>query len=107
VDLKYRLGNVETDCRDRLHDLAPPNRGGFSTHIHGTHVCATPSMQVVPVNLAFLKYPASPKSSWEAIGKHYGRRQNAPAATRGAARGILEAVVQPQQLAGPHFLELI
>jgi hypothetical protein len=22
-----------------LHDLAPPNRGGFnSTHIHGTHV---------------------------------------------------------------------
>ena len=39
VDLKYRLGNVETDCRDRLHDLAPPNRGGFnSTHIHGTHV---------------------------------------------------------------------
>jgi hypothetical protein len=41
VDLKYRLGNVETDCRDRLHDLAPPNRGGFnSTHIHGTHVPA-------------------------------------------------------------------
>ena len=33
------LSNVETDCRDRLHDLAPPNRGGFnSTHIHGTHV---------------------------------------------------------------------
>jgi hypothetical protein len=30
---------AETDCRDRLHDLAPPNRGGFnSTHIHGTHV---------------------------------------------------------------------
>jgi hypothetical protein len=41
VDLKYRLGNVETDCRDRLHDLAPPNRGGFnSTHIHDTHVPA-------------------------------------------------------------------
>ena len=33
------LGNVETDCRDRLHDLAPSNRGGLSyTHIYGTHV---------------------------------------------------------------------
>jgi hypothetical protein len=32
-------GDVETDCRNRLHDLAPPNRGSFnSTHIHGTHV---------------------------------------------------------------------
>ena len=25
VDLKYRLGNVETDCHDRLYDLAPPS----------------------------------------------------------------------------------
>jgi hypothetical protein len=32
-------GDVETDCRDRLHDLAPPNRGASAgTHIHGTHV---------------------------------------------------------------------
>ena len=39
VNLKNRLCDVETDCRDRLHDLAPPNRGGLnSTHIHGTHV---------------------------------------------------------------------
>jgi hypothetical protein len=39
VDLEYRLGNIETDCRDRLHDLVPPNRGGLiGTHIHGTRV---------------------------------------------------------------------
>ena len=39
VNLKDRLCDVETDCRDRLHDLAPPNRGGFNcTHIDGTHV---------------------------------------------------------------------
>ena len=39
VNLKDRLRDIETDCRDRLHDLAPPNRGGLnSTHFHGTHV---------------------------------------------------------------------
>src|SRR5580704_10850971 len=39
VNLENRLRDVETDGRDRLHDLAPPNRGGLnSTHIHGTHV---------------------------------------------------------------------
>src|SRR5271167_4617171 len=39
VDLKNRLRDVETNCRNRLHDLAPLNRGAFiSTHIHGTHV---------------------------------------------------------------------
>src|SRR5262249_33902810 len=38
VNLKYRLRDIETDCRDRLHDLAPPNRGRLkSTHIHGAH----------------------------------------------------------------------
>ena len=39
MHLEDRLGDVETDCRDRLHDLAPPNRGtSAGTHIHGTHV---------------------------------------------------------------------
>jgi hypothetical protein len=39
VNLKDRLRNIETDCRDRLHDLAPPNRGSLnSAHIFGTHV---------------------------------------------------------------------
>src|SRR5271156_2266078 len=39
VDLKNRFRYIETDCRNRLHDLAPPNRGRLnSTHIHGTHV---------------------------------------------------------------------
>src|SRR3974390_2704084 len=39
VDLKNRFGDVETDCRDRLHDWLLPNRGGFnSAHIHGTRV---------------------------------------------------------------------
>src|SRR5271168_2410502 len=39
VNLKYRLRDVETHRRNRLHDLAPLNRGAFiSTHIHGTHV---------------------------------------------------------------------
>ena len=39
MDLKNRLRDIETDCRDRLHDLAPPNRGGLnSAHIHGTPV---------------------------------------------------------------------
>jgi hypothetical protein len=38
VNLKHRLRDIETDCRDRLHDLAPPNRGCLnSTHIHGAH----------------------------------------------------------------------
>ena len=39
VNLKNRLRDVETNCRDRLHGLAPPNCGSLnSTHIHGTHV---------------------------------------------------------------------
>jgi len=39
VDLKNRLRDIQTDCRNLLHDLAPPNRGGLnSTHIYGTHV---------------------------------------------------------------------
>src|SRR6266508_4915488 len=39
VDLKNRLGDIETDCRDRLHGWLPPNRGGLnSTHIHGASV---------------------------------------------------------------------
>jgi hypothetical protein len=39
VNLKNRLRDVETDCRNLSHDLAPPNRGGLnSTHIQGTHV---------------------------------------------------------------------
>src|SRR3974390_3463689 len=39
VDLKNRFGDVETDCRDRLHDWLLPNRGGLnSAHIHGTRV---------------------------------------------------------------------
>jgi hypothetical protein len=39
MNLKDRLRDVETNCRDRLHNLAPPNRGGpNSTHIYGTRV---------------------------------------------------------------------
>jgi hypothetical protein len=39
MNLKSRLRDVETDCRSRLHDLAPSNRGRLnSTHIRGTHV---------------------------------------------------------------------
>src|SRR4029077_17959780 len=30
VNLENRLRNVETDGRNRLHDLAPPNRGALS-----------------------------------------------------------------------------
>ena len=38
VNLKDRLRDIEADCRNRLHNLAPPNRGGLnSTHIHGAH----------------------------------------------------------------------
>jgi transposase len=37
VDLKDQLGDVETDCCNRLHVWPPPNRGGLnSAHIHGT-----------------------------------------------------------------------
>jgi hypothetical protein len=37
--LLRRSATAKTDCRDRLHDLARPNRGGSnSTHIHGTPV---------------------------------------------------------------------
>ena len=37
--LENPLGDVETNSRNRLHDLAPANRGGRkSTHFHGTHV---------------------------------------------------------------------
>jgi hypothetical protein len=36
---RQRLSDVETDRRNRLHDLVPPNRGtSAGTHIHGTHV---------------------------------------------------------------------
>jgi hypothetical protein len=39
MHLEDRLSEVETDRRNRLHDLAPPNRGSSAgTHIHGTHV---------------------------------------------------------------------
>ena len=39
MNLKNRRRDVETNCRNRLHDLAPPNRGRLnSTHIRGTHV---------------------------------------------------------------------
>jgi hypothetical protein len=27
VNLRDRLCNIEADCRNRLHNLAPPNRG--------------------------------------------------------------------------------
>jgi hypothetical protein len=38
VNLKDRLCDIEADCRNRLHRLAPPNRGDLnSTHIHGAH----------------------------------------------------------------------
>ncbi len=41
VHLEDRFGDVETDCRDRLQDLAPSNRGCLrSTRIHGTRVPA-------------------------------------------------------------------
>ena len=39
MNLKNGLRDIETDCRDGFHDLAPPNRRGpNSTHIRGTHV---------------------------------------------------------------------
>ena len=39
MDLKNRLRDIETDCRDRLHVLAPPNCVSFnSTHVYGTRV---------------------------------------------------------------------
>src|SRR6266699_534059 len=39
MDLKNRLGDVETDCRDRLHAWLLRIMGGLnSTHIHGTPV---------------------------------------------------------------------
>jgi hypothetical protein len=38
VNLKNRLRDIEADCRNRLHNLAPPNRGRLnSTPIHGAH----------------------------------------------------------------------
>jgi hypothetical protein len=39
VDLEYRLGDIETDSRDRLHFWLLQIVGGLnSTHIHGIHV---------------------------------------------------------------------
>src|SRR5262249_33256624 len=39
VDLKHRLGDVETDCRDRLHAWLPHNRDRPSgDHFNGTYV---------------------------------------------------------------------
>ena len=38
VNLNDRLCDIEADCRNRLHRLAPPNRGDLnSTHVHGAH----------------------------------------------------------------------
>jgi hypothetical protein len=38
VDLKYRLGDVETDCPNHLHAGAPLNPGCINrNHTHGTH----------------------------------------------------------------------
>jgi putative tryptophan/tyrosine transport system substrate-binding protein len=40
MNLKNRLRDIETDSRNRLHDLAPPNhRCPHSTH-HSWHSCA-------------------------------------------------------------------
>ena len=63
MHLENRLGDVETDCRDRLHDLAPPNRGtSAGTHIHGTHLPveepSTASTRDIAVDRA-----SSPKSA--------------------------------------------
>jgi hypothetical protein len=39
MNLENRLGEVETNRRDHLHGLAPPNRGHInSNHVLGTHV---------------------------------------------------------------------
>jgi hypothetical protein len=50
VNLKDRLRDIETDRRNRLHNLAPPNRGGLtSTHIHGAHApVEEPSTASIP-----------------------------------------------------------
>src|SRR5215470_2465538 len=40
MNLKDRLRDVETDCRDRLHDLAPSNRGGLKQRPHPWRSCA-------------------------------------------------------------------
>src|SRR5215475_6637860 len=39
VNLKHRLGDVETDCRDRLHAWLPHNRDRPNgDHFNGTYV---------------------------------------------------------------------
>ena len=50
MHLKHRLRDIETDCRNRLHDLAPPNhRRPNSTHIDGTLVpVEEPSTASIP-----------------------------------------------------------
>src|SRR4029077_2532695 len=50
MNLKDRLCDIETDSRNRLHDLAPPNhRRSNSTRIHGTHVpVEEPSTASIP-----------------------------------------------------------
>jgi hypothetical protein len=46
VHLEDPLGNVETDCRDRLHGQLVLNRGSLnSAYIHGTYV---PWMRTAP-----------------------------------------------------------
>jgi hypothetical protein len=71
VDLKYRLGNVETDCRDRLHVLAPPNRRGFnSTHIHGTHV---PVEEPSTASLTAVLRQKGSLAGWQKATRRLGR----------------------------------
>jgi len=70
VNLKYRLRDIETDCRDRLHDLAPPNRGRLkSTHIHGAHAPVEEPSTASTTDLASSKLPMGAGGSVRSCGR--------------------------------------
>src|ERR1700677_4353984 len=86
VNLKNRLRDVQTDRRDRLHDLAPPNRGSFnSTHIRGTHVPVEEPSTASKTEVAFaprascratMADGSSRGARREKLFRHPERRQN-------------------------------
>src|SRR5262245_40962679 len=62
VDLKHRLGDVETDRRDRLHAWLPHNRDRPSgDHFNGTYVpVGKPSTASNPDELLIDRHSSSP-----------------------------------------------
>src|SRR3974390_597969 len=73
VDLKKRFGDVETDCRDRLHDWLLRISGASNrTHIHGTRVPVEEPSTASEADARTRKAPwVAQRGPWELISRFH------------------------------------